>query len=523
MSMKIGVPKEVHAHEHRVALTPDSARQLQKLGFTLAVEAGAGEAAHFSDEAYREAGVEVMEDARKLWAESDIVMKVRAPEQHPGLGVHEAELVREGGNLISFIWPAQNEDLLQRLAVRKATVMAMDSVPRISRAQKLDALSSMANIAGYRAVVEAANQFGRFFTGQMTAAGKVPPAKFLVIGAGVAGLAAIGAAGSMGAIVRAFDTRPEVKEQVESMGAEFLELEFEEEEGGSGSGGYAKVMSEEFIKKEMELFAQQAMEVDVIITTALIPGRPAPELITAGMVESMQPGSVIVDLAAEQGGNCALTEPGQVVERHGVTIIGYTDLPSRLPTQSSQLYATNLRHLLSDLTKEKDGQINVNMEDTVIRGLTVVKAGEVTWPPPKVEVSAQPKKTMATAAPPAEDKAAANKPSGLATGALMAVAGLALLGVGAVAPPEFLAHFTVFVLACFVGYMVVWNVTPSLHTPLMSVTNAISSVIIIGALLEVSSAQTTIMVLAGIAIFIASINIAGGFLVTQRMLKMFQK
>jgi len=519
--MKIGVPKEVHADECRVALTPDTAQQLQKLGYQLAMEAGAGERAHFSDDAYREAGVEIYEDIKALWADSDIVMKVRAPECHPALGVHEAELLREGGHLISFIWPAQNPDLMDRLKARKATVLAMDSLPRISRAQKADALSSMANIAGYRAVVEAANQFGRFFTGQITAAGKVPPAKIMVIGAGVAGLAAIGAAGSMGAVVRAFDTRPEVKEQVESMGAEFLELDYEEEEDGAGEGGYAKVMSKAFIEAEMKLFAEQAMDVDIIITTALIPGKPAPKLITAGMVESMRDGSVIVDLAAEQGGNCALTEPGKIVKRHGVTIIGLTDLPSRLATQSSQLYGTNLRHLLTDLTPEKDGQIVVNMEDEVIRGVTVIKEGDVTWPPPPPKLSAAPAQKPATAAPAVVKEEKPKSTAGAFIG--MALGSIALLAVGAVAPADFLAHFTVFVLACFIGYMVVWNVTPALHTPLMSVTNAISGIIVIGALLQVSGSSALVIGLAAIGILIATINIAGGFLVTQRMLKMFQK
>ncbi|MEJ1471478.1 MAG: Re/Si-specific NAD(P)(+) transhydrogenase subunit alpha [Candidatus Sedimenticola sp. (ex Thyasira tokunagai)] len=520
--MKIGVPKEVHDGERRVAMTPETAEQIQKLGFSVALESGAGEKAHFTDEAYREAGVEIVEDVKALWADSDIVMKVRAPECHPALGIDESELLREGGNLISFIWPAQNEELLERLKARKATIMAMDSVPRISRAQKLDALSSMANIAGYRAVVEAASQFGRFFTGQITAAGKVPPAKFMVIGAGVAGLAAVGAAGSMGAIVRAFDTRPEVKEQVESMGAEFLELDYEEEEDGSGEGGYAKVMSKAFIEAEMKLFAEQAMEVDIIITTALIPGKPAPELITAGMVETMRDGSVIVDLAAEQGGNCALTEPGKIVSRHGVTIVGLTDLPSRLPTQSSQLYGTNLRHLLTDLTPEKDGQINVNMEDEVIRGVTVIDQGEITWPPPAPKISAAPpKEKMATVAPPVAKEE--EKPSGVKAAIGMGITALLLLGVGAVAPADFLAHFTVFVLSCFIGYMVIWNVSAALHTPLMSVTNAISGIIVIGALLQVSGSSTLVTGLAAVAILIATINIAGGFLVTQRMLKMFQK
>jgi NAD(P) transhydrogenase subunit alpha len=383
----------------------------------------------------------------------------------------------------------------------------------------MDALSSMANIAGYRAVVEAAQHFGRFFTGQITAAGKIPPAKVLVIGAGVAGLSAIGAARSMGAIVRAFDTRPEVKEQVESMDAEFLMLDFDDEDG-TGEGGYAKVMSDEFIKAEMALFAQQALEVDIIITTALIPGRPAPELITEEMVKAMQQGSVIVDLAAEMGGNCKLTEADKVIVRHGVTIIGYTDLPSRLATQSSQLYATNLRHLLTDLTPEKDGNIFINMDDEIIRGATVIKEGEITWPPPAPKLSAAPPKPAAApVVPPVEQERKRSWTPLLA----MIVGGLAMLGVGSVAPPEFMSHLTVFVLACFVGYMVIWNVTPSLHTPLMSVTNAISSIIIIGALLEISSDDGLIVLLAGISVLITSINIFGGFAVTQRMLSMFRK
>ena len=522
MPMKIGAPREVHPGECRVAITPDTAAQLQKLGFSVSIEAGAGEKAHFSDDAYRESGVEIVEDIKALWAESDIVLKVQGPETHPNECIDETQMLREGGTLLSFIWPAQNTELMDKLAARKATVLAMDSVPRISRAQKMDALSSMANVAGYRAVVEAANHFGRFFTGQVTAAGKVPPAKVMIIGAGVAGLAAIGAAGSMGAIVRAFDTRPEVKEQVESMGAEFLMLEFEEE--GGGEGGYAKVMSEEFIKAEMELFARQAMEVDIIITTALIPGRPAPKLITEAMVESMQDGSVIVDLAAQQGGNCALCVPGEVVVRHGVTIIGITDLPSRLPTQSSQLYGTNLRHLLTDLTPNKDGQIDVNMDDEVIRGTTVIKNGEITWPPPAPKLRAAPPAGKPAAAPtPPQAAADEEKPKRWATAAMMGIAALALLGLGSVAPPEFLAHFTVFVLACFVGYMVVWNVTPALHTPLMSVTNAISGIIVIGALLQISSPSGLVMGLAAIAILIATINVFGGFYVTQRMLRMFSK
>lgn len=521
MAMKIGVPKECHEGEKRVAATPETTERLQKLGFSVAIQSGAGKAANYSDDAYREAGAEIIEDPKLIWGESDIVLKVRAPEMNPDACGDETEMLREGGTVISFIWPAQNEELMQKLAARKATVMAMDSVPRISRAQKLDALSSMANIAGYRAVVEAANHFGRFFTGQVTAAGKVPPAKIMIIGAGVAGLAAIGAASSMGAIVRAFDTRPEVKEQVESMGAEFLMLDFEEKDDGSPNTGYAKTMSKEFIEAEMKLFAEQAMDVDIIITTALIPGKPAPKLITAGMVESMKDGSVIVDLAAEQGGNCELTEPGEVAVKHGVTIIGYTDLPSRLAAQSSQLYGTNLRHLLTDLTPEKDGNIVVNMDDDVIRGATVVKEGEITWPPPPIQVSAAPKPKPATAAAP--QPVEEEKKSGIGGFIGLGIGGILLAMLGQVSPPEFLSHLTVFVLACFVGYMVVWNVTPALHTPLMSVTNAISGIIVIGALLQISSSSSLVTILAFIAILIATINIAGGFLVTQRMLKMFQK
>jgi NAD(P) transhydrogenase subunit alpha len=446
---------------------------------------------------------------------------VRGPEYQPELCIDETDLLQEGKTLISFIWPAQNEELMQRLAAKKVTVLAMDSVPRISRAQKLDALSSMANTAGYRAVIEASQHFGRFFTGQITAAGKVPPAKVMVIGAGVAGLAAIGTAKGLGAIVRAFDTRPEVKEQIESMDAEFLELDFEED--GTGEGGYAKVMSAEFIKAEMDLFARQAMEVDIIITTALIPGRPAPELITEAMVETMQDGSVIVDLAAEQGGNCTLTEPGKVVEKYGVTIIGYTDMPSRLPAQASQLYASNLRHLLADMCPEKNGELVVDMEDEVIRGTTVIKGGEITWPPPAPKISAAPPAPVEEAkAEPKEEKEPLLTPA-IRAALTILIGGLCFYGIGISAPASFMQHFTVFVLACFVGYMVIWNVTYALHTPLMSVTNAISSIIIIGALVQVSSANTLLAGIAAFGILITSINIFGGFAVTQRMLQMFRR
>jgi NAD(P) transhydrogenase subunit alpha len=521
MTMKIGVPKEIHAGEKRVATTPDVAQRLQKLGFSVAVQSGAGEKANFPDDAYREVGVEIVDDPKSLWRSSDLILKVRGPENHPQLGIDEVELLQPGKTLVSFIWPAQNPELMQRLAAKKVTVLAMDSVPRMSRAQKLDALSSMSNIAGYRAVIEASEHFGRFFTGQITAAGKVPPAKVMVIGAGVAGLAAIGTAKGLGAIVRAFDTRPEVKEQIESMDAEFLELDFKEE--GSGVGGYAKVMSDEFIKAEMELFSRQAKDVDIIITTALIPGKPAPKLITQAMVESMRNGSVIVDLAAEQGGNCTLTEPGKVVEKHGVTIIGYTDMPSRMPAQASQLYASNLYHLLTDLCPQKNGELVVNMEDEVIRGTTVIKQGEITWPPPPPRISAAPAKPAEKPkAPIKEQKAPLMAPAARAALTVL-IGGLCFYGIGISAPPTFMQHFTVFVLACFVGYMVIWNVTPALHTPLMSVTNAISSIIVIGALIQVSSANTLLAGIAAFGILITSINIFGGFAVTQRMLQMFRK
>ncbi len=521
--MKIGIPKEIHPGEKRVATTPEAAEQIIKLGFSVLVESGAGVNANISDEAYREVGVEIVDNAKTLWKSADIVMKVRAPELHPELALDEIELLSEGGRLISFIWPAQNEELMQKLADKSATVLAMDSVPRMSRAQKLDALSSMANIAGYRAIIEAAQHFGRFFTGQITAAGKIPPAKVLVIGAGVAGLAAIGTAKSMGAIVRAFDTRPEVKEQIESMDAELLLLDFKEE--GSGTGGYAKTMSKEFIEAEMALFARQAMEVDIIVTTALIPGKPAPKLITEGMVKSMKPGSIIVDLAAEQGGNCALTEKDEVVVKHGVTIIGYSNLPSRLANQSSQLYATNLRHLLTELCPEKNGTINVNMDDEVIRGTTVIKEGKITWPPPPPKITAAPApQTEAPAyASVLEQRKKSIIPVSIQQFIPIIIAGLVLFGIGSVAPESFMAHFTVFVLACFVGYQVIWNVSHSLHTPLMSVTNAISGIIVIGAVVQISAPGLVISVLAGLAILIASINIAGGFLVTRRMLEMFRK
>ncbi|EAS0122922.1 Re/Si-specific NAD(P)(+) transhydrogenase subunit alpha [Salmonella enterica] len=508
--MRIGIPKERLPNETRVAATPKTVEQLLKLGFSVAIESGAGQLASFDDKAFAQAGADIV-DGNAIW-QSEIILKVNAPEED------EIALLNPGTTLVSFIWPAQNPGLMEKLAERKVTVMAMDSVPRISRAQSLDALSSMANIAGYRAIVEAAHEFGRFFTGQITAAGKVTPAKVMVIGAGVAGLAAIGAANSLGAIVRAFDTRPEVKEQVQSMGAEFLELDFKEE-AGSGDG-YAKVMSEAFIKAEMALFAAQAKEVDIIVTTALIPGKPAPKLITRDMVDSMKAGSVIVDLAAQNGGNCEYTVANQVVTTdNGVKVIGYTDLPGRLPTQSSQLYGTNLVNLLKLLCKEKDGNIDVDFDDVVIRGVTVIRDGDITWPAPPIQVSAQPQAAPKAAPAPKEPE----KPtSPWRKYALMALAIILFGWLADVAPKEFLGHFTVFALACVVGYYVVWNVSHALHTPLMSVTNAISGIIVVGALLQIGQGGW-VSFLSFIAVLIASINIFGGFTVTQRMLKMFRK
>ncbi len=523
--MKIGTPKEVHPGEARVAMTPESAVQLQKLGHECVIEAGAGKAAGFSDAAYREAGVEVVRGAAALWKAADIVAKVRPPTET------EAKRLRKGQTLISFFHPDQNEALLELCRDKGANVIAMDMVPRISRAQKMDALSSMANIAGYRAVIEAGNNFGRFFTGQVTAAGKVPPAKVLVVGAGVAGLAAIGTAVSLGAIVYAFDVRPEVAEQIESMGAEFVYLEFEDDQDGAETGGYAKPSSPEFLAKQLEKFREMAPEMDIVITTALIPGRPAPKLWTADMVEMMKPGSVIVDLAAERGGNCELTEPDEkIVTKNGVTVIGYTDFPSRMAAQSSTLYANNIRHMLADLTPNKDGQIVHDMEDDVIRSATVTYQGEITWPPPPLKVKAiatkKPAKTVAKEPTPEERRAqerAAFRAQTVRQVALLGVGGALLLAVGAVAPASFMQHFIVFVLSVFVGFQVIWNVSHSLHTPLMSVTNAISSIIILGALLQIGSGSWLVLLLAALSVFMAGINIFGGFLVTRRMLAMFQK
>ena len=515
----IGIPKEIHPGERRVAATPQTILKLRKLGFDVAVQSGAGDAINSSDAEYQEAGESIISDAAELWRTSDVVMKVRPPEGA------EADLIREGGWLVGFVWPGQNRDIVDRLAKKNATVFAMDSVPRITRAQKMDTLSAMANIAGYRAIIEAANNFPRLFTGQITAAGRIDPAKVLVIGAGVAGLSAIGAAKGLGAIVRAFDPRSATKDQVASMGAEFLEVNLKEE--GEGKGGYAKEMSDEFLKAEMALFAQQAMQVDIIVTTALIPGKPAPKLITQGMVESMKPGSVIVDLAAEQGGNCALTEPGSVVHHKGVTIVGYTDLPSRMASMSSQLYGATVTALLDEL-QDDNGKLQVDLENEVVRGAVVLDHGKMMWPPPLPPAPPEPGVPTKSSASKAVAAPGANSAHG-DTGSginpiVLVVIGLVLIGLGTVAPESKLSHFTVFMLAIFVGFQVVWNVKPALHTPLMSVTNAISGIILVGGILQLSGANFNLTsILGGVAVLIAAINIAGGFLVTNRMLAMFRK
>jgi len=519
--VRIGTPKEIATDEARVAMTPASAARLQKLGHSCVIQSGAGAAAGFSDDSYRDAGVEVVSDAAQLWSSADVIAKVRPPEQS------EVSMLDKSKTLISFFYPAQNESLLADTNKTNATLVAMDMVPRISRAQKMDALSSMANIAGYRAVIEAGNNFGRFFTGQITAAGKVPPAKVLVIGAGVAGLAAIGTAQSLGAIVRAFDVRPEVAEQIESMGAEFLFLDFNED--GAGDGGYAAPSSPEFREKQLACFREQAPEVDIVITTALIPGRDAPKLWLEDMVKAMKPGSVVVDLAAERGGNCDLTEMDKkVVSDNGVTVIGYTDFPSRMAAQSSELYSTNIAHMLADLTPEKDGQINHNMEDDVIRGATASHAGEITFPPPppKIQAIAKPAAPQTPEQTPEEIAAAealAAKQAGWRQIAYLAVGAAFMWLIGSYAPASFMQHFIVFVLSVFIGFQVIWNVSHALHTPLMAVTNAISGIIILGALLQLDTGNGAVTLLAGISVLIATINIVGGFMVTRRMLQMFQK
>ena len=555
---KIGIPREINPGEKRVAATPETVIKLKKLGYDVAVESGAGEGINVADAEYQEAGAEIIADTNELWGGAEIVLKVRPPETNEKLHVHEADLLKKDATLIGFIWPGQHKEVIERMAKRKATVFAMDSIPRITRAQKMDTLSAMANIAGYRAVIEAAAHYPRFFTGQITAAGKINPAKVLVIGAGVAGLSAIGAAKGLGAIVRAFDPRSATKDQVASMGAEFLELDIKEE--GEGKGGYAKEMSDSFLNAEMALFAQQAMQVDIIITTALIPGKPAPKLITTGMVESMKPGSVIVDLAAEQGGNCALTQPGKVVSHKGVTIIGYTDLPSRMASMSSQLYGACIVALIADLTKAEaqpaasvsdtaestEAKIHIDLEDEVVRGAIVLHEGKMMWPPPpRPTPAAPPEPGVPTKS---SHAVAAAKPNGHGHDEgngvspwLLGIVGLIMFGLAFILPPkaateggDFLGHLTVFILAIFIGFQVVWNVKPALHTPLMSVTNAISGIILVGGMLQLTGDLFTgtgsglgslnlTVILGAIAVLIAAINIAGGFLVTNRMLGMFRK
>lgn len=537
--MRVGIPREVFPEECRVAGTPRTVKRLCQAGFEVWVERGAGDCAGHADAAYAEAGATIIDDVEQVWGESDIVLKVRPPQMHPALGTHEADLIREGACLIGFVWPAQNGEVVEKLRVRNVSTIGMDCVPRITRAQSVDALSAMANAAGYRAVVEAVYNYPRFLTGQVTAAGSIPPAKVLVIGAGVAGLAAIGTAKGLGATVRGFDTRAAALEQIQSMGAEPIILEFEED--AEGGGGYAKQMSDAFLEAERKLFALQAMEVDIIITTALIPGKEAPKLLTAGMVESMREGSVIVDLAAAQGGNCTLTEPGKVINHKGVSIVGYTDLPSRMALQASWLYATTLVHMIEEMGGADNFQID--MDNEVVRGSLVTHEGKVTWPPPKpkpkpaaavpaekpTEKPAEPEQPWGEvphdspkkADPKAEAEARAKQIKGVVW---VLIAAAAMIGVGIGAPQSFLSHFTVFVLACFVGWQVVWNVTPALHTPLMSVTNAISGIIIIGGMVHLSGSLGSAATILGlIAVFVAAINIAGGFLVTRRMLAMFQK
>ena len=523
--MKIGAPKETFAGEARVAMTPESALQIQKLGHTCVIEAGAGALAGFSAQAYKDAGVEVVKNTGTLWKEADVVVKVRQPD------TSEGKKMREGQTLISFFNPAANDKGMEAAKKAGTNVIAMEMVPRISRAQKMDALSSMANIAGYRAVIEAGNNFPRFFTGQVTAAGKVPPAKILVVGAGVAGLAAIGTATSLGAITYAFDVRPEVAEQIESMGAEFVFLEFEESsQDSAATGGYAAPSSPEFREKQLAKFREMAPEIDIVICTALIPNREAPELWTPDMVEMMKPGSVIVDLAAEKGGNCKLTKMDEkIVTDNGVTIIGYTDFPSRMATQASTLYGNNIRHMLTDLTPEKDGVLVHDMEDDVIRGATVTFDKEITYPPPPPKVAAiaaAPKKEKPKELTPEEVRAneiAEFKQQTKTQVGLIAIGAALLLAVGLVAPASFMQHFIVFVLSVFVGFQVIWGVAHSLHTPLMAVTNAISSIIILGALTQIGSGSGLVILLAALSVFMTGINIFGGFLVTRRMLAMFQK
>jgi len=517
--MLIGVTRETRPGETRVAATPTTVAQLTKLGYDIVVESGAGALSSFSDEAYAEAGARIG-SADDAWG-ADVVFRVNGPT------LAEVGLLREGATVVSLLAPAQHGELLEALAARKVTALAMDAVPRISRAQSLDVLSSMANIAGYRAVIEAAHHFGRFFTGQVTAAGKVPPAKVLIAGAGVAGLAAIGAASSLGAIVRATDPRPEVADQVRSLGGEYLPVVVPEEEQEVSSDGYAKATSQAYDAAAARLYSEQAADVDIVITTALIPGRQAPRLITAADVASMKPGSVIVDMAAAQGGNVEGSVAGEVVTTdHGVTIIGYTDLAGRLPAQASQLYGTNLVNLMKLLTPAKDGELVLDFEDVVQRGLTVTRDGDVLWPPPPVQVSAAPAAASATpAGPPQPQHSSDHGPKLTPVGRIaLVLVGLAVFFlVVAFAPQPLPQHFTVLMLSIVIGYYVIGKVAHALHTPLMSVTNAISGVVVVGALLQLAIGDHTIQVLAAVAVLLASINVFGGFAVTRRMLAMFSK
>lgn len=565
VQLKLGIVKEIRAGENRVAVAPKTVQKLVGAGFDVLFEGGAGAGSNFTDAMYERAGATVVEQATEVWSTADIVVKLHPPAEHPEFG-HEADLIREGATLISFLYPAQEKELIERLGKRKASAIGMACIPRITRAQKCDALSSLANIAGYRAVVEASQHFGSFFTGQFTAAGRVAPAKVLIIGAGVAGLAALGAARGLGAIVRAFDTREATKEQVESLGGEFLVLEFEE--SGEGEGGYGKVMSKEFIEAEMALFADQAVDIDIVITTALIPGRKAPILWTAEHVQLMKPGSVIVDLAARQGGNCELTKPGEVIVEHGVTIVGYRDLSNRMAAVASELYGTNLWHVLDEMGGAKD--FAIDLENDIVRPSLVLHEGELMWPAPKPEAkdeepakakgdkpaakdasdkppsAAGAKKTerKATARPAAKSAPVARQPSPVDDGNIHLGKGTVIMAVLALIVAGgwvylrlssaddrmerdtffFLQHLTVFVLSCFVGWQVVWNVTAALHTPLMSVTNAISGIIIVGGILQAYDNEISApLVIGAIATLFAMINIVGGFFVTQRMLRMFRK
>ncbi len=527
-ALVVGVPTEIYVGERRVAASPATVLKLCKRGLEVVVQAGAGDAAGLSDADFAEAGARIVPTVEDVYAQADIITKVRAPMEAPEGGRHEADLLREGQTLVSFLWPAQNPDLLKRLAARKATVLAMDAVPRITRAQKLDALSATANLVGYRAVIEAASHYGRFLGGQSTAAGRVRPATVFIVGAGVAGLAAVAAARSLGAIVRAFDTRPVVREQIESLGAEFVPFEFKGETG-EGTGGYAKQVSDAYLEAEQELIAKECQGADIVVTTALIPGKPAPKLVTSGAVVAMRAGSVIIDLAAEQGGNCALTERDELVVKHGVTIVGRTDFPSRMALMASELYATTVLNLLEEVFG-KGADWKLNLEDEVQRGMLVVNAGEITWPPPAPSIRVGPPVPPPAAKPGtrAPKVVAPASPWPTRVAALLALA--VLVPVGLFAEPALVQHLTVFLLACVVGWHVVWNVSAALHTPLMSVTNAISGIILVGGLLLAGNSAapsgggvSTAAILGAVAVLLSAINVAGGFLVTQRMLRMFRR